>query len=324
MKRRRLLRFALAGVALPLWAQAPAPVMRRVGVLAPSTAAKEELTLTPFFAEMRRLGWIENQTIAYDRVYANDRHQDLPRLAVEMVARKPELIYAPPSVAAVAAKQATQTIPIIFGTGYDPVGAGLVSSLARPGGNVTGTITSADSLAAKRMELLREILPGVKRLGLLGDPSDPRFAIDRDALVPAARALGVTVVVAEVSNDAQLDAAMGKLIGSGVEAILVTTTITSNLRERIIGMANRARIPVIGGNEPVADAGALFVYGASVSRQLRRSAQLVDKMLKGAKPADIPVEQATTFELVINLKAAKALGIVIPPSLLNRADTVIQ
>ena len=310
--------------ALPLWAQVPAIVMRRVGVLAPSTQAKEEVTLKPFFDEMHRLGWIEGRTIVYDRVYANDRHQDLPKLAAEMVARKPELIYAPPQVAAIAAKQATQTIPIVFGTGANPVRSGLVTSLARPGGNVTGTtIQSIDSFAPKRVEILREILPGVRRLGLVGDPADPRFAGDRDALLPVASALDLTVVLGEVSNEAELDAAVGKLIASRVEVILAATTISSNLRDRIIALANAKRVPVIGG-DPLAESGALFTFGSSVSGQLRRSAQLVDKVLNGTKPADIPVEQPTMFELVINLRAAKALGIVVPQSLVNRADRVIQ
>ena len=220
MNRRRLLRFAIgAGVAARaalVWAQGPAAGLRRVGVLAPSTRAKEEVTLKPFFDEMRRLGWIEGQTVAYDRAYADDRHQDLPRLAAELVARKPELIYAPPQGAAMAAKQATGTIPIVFGTGTDPVGTGLVSSLAHPGGNVTGVVSVIDSLAPKRVGLLREMLPGAKRIGLLGDPTDPRLTIKRNALAPVAKARGLTIVVGEASNPAEFDAAVAKLIGQGV------------------------------------------------------------------------------------------------------------
>ena len=330
MNKRRILRYVIGiGVgasarALPLWAQAPAANMRRVGVLAPSTRAKEEIILKPFFDEMRRLGWIEGQTIAYDGAYADDRHQDLPRLAGELVARKPELIYAPPQVAAVAARRATATIPIVFATGNDPVGAGLVSSLARPGGNATGVVNVVDSLAPKRVELLRQILPGAKRIGLLGDPTDPRLKFDRDALAPVATALGLTIVVAEASNPVEFDAAVAKLIGQGVDVILATTSITNSLRGRLIELANRRRVPVVGGIAPMAEAGGLFTYGASLAVQFRRSAQLVDKVLKGAKPADIPVEQATKFELVVNLKAAKALGIAIPRSILSRADEVIQ
>ena len=323
-----MLRFTVgvgvASRALPLWAQAPAADIRRVGVLAPSTRAREEVTLKPFFDEMRRLGWIEGQSIAYDRAYADDRHQDLPRLAAELVARKPELIYAPPQIAAVAARQATRTIPIVFATGIDPVRAGLVSSLGRPGGNATGVISVVDSLTPKRVELLREILPGAKRIGLLGDPTDPRWSIDRDALAPVASALGLTIAFAEASNPAEFDAAVAKLIGQSVDAIVAITSISSNMRTRLIELANRKHVPVVGALAETAEAGGLFSYAASIPRQIGRSAQVVDKVLNGAKPADIPVEQPTKFELVINLKAAKALGIAIPQSVLSRADEVIR
>ena len=237
--------------------------------------------------------------------------------------RKPELIYAPPSVAAVAARQATRTIPIVFATGADPVGAGLVSSLARPGGNATGVVTVAESLAPKRLELLHEILPGAKRVGLLSDPTEPISAVDRSRVALAATALGLTIVEVEMSSAGELDAAVAKLIGQGVDVILNTSTIASNLRGRLIELANRRRLPVVGASM-LFEAGALFSYSPSLADQLRRSAQLVDKVLKGAKPADLPVEQPTKFELVINLKTAKALGLTIPQSLLLRADDVIQ
>jgi putative ABC transport system substrate-binding protein len=328
VNRRRLLRVAIgvgmSACGLPLWAQAPSVNMRRVGVLAPSTQAKEEVTLKPFFDEMRQLGWVEGQNIVYDRAYADDRHQDLPRLAAELVARNPELIYAPPQPAAVAARRATRTIPIVFATGTDPVGAGLVSSLAHPGGNATGVVNVVDSLAPKRVELLRQILPGAKRIGLLGDPTDPRLAHERGVLVPVASALGLTIVVGEASNPVEFDAAVAKLIGQGVDVIFATTSITLNLRGRLIDLANRKRVPVVGGLAALAESGALFTYGASLADQFRRSAQLADKVLKGAQPADIPVEQPTKFELVINLKTAKALGLTISQSLLVRADEVIQ
>ena len=328
MNRRRILYLAIgvgvAGRALPLWAQGLAANMRRVGVLAPSTRANEEVTLKPFFDEMRRLGWIEGQTIAYDRDYADDRHQDLARLAAELVARKPELIYAPPQVAAMAVSRATRTIPIVFAAGSDPVGAGLVSSLARPGGNATGIIGVVDSLAPKRVELLREILPGAKRIGLLGDPTVPYWTLDRNALAPVATALGLMIVVGEASNPVEFDAAVAKLIAQSVDVIVANSAIATNRRRRLIELANQRRVPVVGAGAPMVEAGALFAYGASLPDQLRRSAHVVDKVLKGAKPADLPVEQPTKFELVINLKVAKALGIVIPPSVLSRADEVIQ
>ncbi len=328
MAQRRLvlltLGAGLSGHAPVLRAQAPGANLRRVGVLAPSTRVREEVTLKPFFDQMRELGWIEGQTIAYDWVYADDQMALLPRLAAELVARKPELIYAPPMPSALAAKRATGTIPIVFGVGRDPVAAGLVVSLARTGGNVTGIAANFDSLAPKHLELLNAIRPGAKRIGFVGDPSDVQFNLDRAALGPAAKALGLSITVAEGSNPAEFDAALATLIAQGVEAIYGSGPLVFNLRGRLIELASSKRLPVIGHVAPVAEAGALFSFGASLADQLRRSAQMVDKILKGGKPADIPVEQPTLFELVVNLKTAKALGITVPRTFLLRADRVIE
>ena len=329
MKARRLILLsisaALAGHVALLRAQSATVAIRRVGVLVPSTRAKEEVILEPFFNEMRRLGWVEGQNIAYDWVYADDQDELLPRLAAELVARKPDVIYAPPRSSAVAAKRVTQTIPIIFAVVTDPLGTGLVRSFARPGANVTGLSNLADSLAPKRVQLLREILPGAKRLGLLGDPTDPSTKFDQKALAPVGSALGLTIVVAGTSNPVDFDAAVIKLVGERVDAIFTAaSTLTFSLRGRLIELANRKHLPVIGHRPQMADDGALFAYGPSQAGQIRRSAYLVDKVLKGAKPADIPVEQPTEFELVVNMKTAKALGITIPPSILLRADRVIE
>ena len=327
MNLRRLLVLAmgvgLAGhVGLP-WAQTATTGMRRVGVLVPSTRAKEEIILEPFFDEMRLLGWVEGQNIAYDRVYADDQQQTLPRLAAELVARRPDLIYAPPSAAAVAAKRATPTIPIVFGSTVNPVALGLVMDLAHPGGNVTGVSGSFELLGLKRAELFQQILPRAKRLGLLGEPG--RMSKDEAATFAAGvAALGLSLVVAEAVNPVELEAAVARLADQRVDGILAQATIAINHRARVIELANRARLPVVGALAQWADAGALFSYGSSLAAQLRRSAYLVDKVLKGAKPADIPVEQPTVFELVVNLKTAKALGIKVPQSILLRADRVIE
>jgi len=315
---------SLAGHAARLRAQGSAGSVRRVGVLAPSTPAKEEVTLKPFFDQMRDLGWVEGQNIAYDRVHADDQHETLPRLAAELVARKPELIYALQNNAALAAKQATQTIPIVFGVATDPVGLGLVTSLARPGGNVTGMSSTSAPLAPKRVQLLREILPGVKRIGFLADANNPLAKLDQQALAPIAASLGLTIIAAEAANPREFDAAVGSLVATRVDAILVTSVLATNVRARLIELANQKRIPVVASVARIADAGALFSYGASTPDYLRRSALVVDKILKGAKPADLPVEQPIVFELVVNLKAAKALGIAIPRSILLRADRVIE
>jgi putative ABC transport system substrate-binding protein len=329
MNQRRLLIFtlgvSLSGHAALLWAQTTKGRMRRVGVLATSTHANEEISLKPFFDQMRQLGWVEGENIDYDLAYADDRQEMLPKPAAELVARKAEVIYAPPTVAAAAAKQATQTIPIVFGLAADPVGTGLVTSLARPGGNVTGISGIGASLGPKRVEILREILPGAKRLGLLGDPTDPNKELDQQALAPLVAALGVTIIVAKAANPVEFDAAVASLAADRVDAIYTGgSAISYRMRARLIELANQKGVPVIGNNAQFADAGALFAYGASSADRLRRSALLVDKILKGAKPAGIPVEQPTEFELVVNKRAAKALGITIPQSILERAHRVIE
>ena len=297
--------------------------MRRVGALVPSTRAKEEITLRPFFDEMRQLGWVDGRNIAYDWVYADDHQEALPRLAAELVARKPEVIYAPPTVSALAAKQATQSIAIVFGTLSNPVSLGLVTSLARPGGNVTGVSSSFELLGLKRAELFLQILPRAKRLGLLSEPG----RISKDDALGFAKGLaarGLSLIVAEAANPAELEAALGRLADQRVDGILIESALATNLRARVIELANASRLPVIWNLAQMADAGALFGSGSSRAGNLRRSAQLVDKILKGAKPADIPVEQATVFELVVNLKTAKALGIKVPQAILLRADRVIE
>ena len=324
MRRRACVAVALA-VAFPLLrAETASARLRRVGVLAPSTRAREEVTLKPFFDRMRELGWVEGSTILYDRAYANDQHQNLERLAAELVARRPDVIYAPPLPAALAAKRATSTVPIVFATGTNPVGIGLVQSLSRPGANVTGIISVVDSLAPKGLELLHEVLPQATRLGLVGDPADPRFVLDQTSLRPAAASLGIEVVLAEASNPAVLEAAIESLLRQRLDAILTNSSLTFNMRHRVVELTRPKRLPVIGHRGEMADAGALFAYGASLTDQIRRSAQVVDKVLDGARPADIPVEQPTGFELVVNLRTARDFGIEVPASVLLRADRVIE
>ena len=327
MNQRRLIVLmfgaSLASHAGLLLAQAAPAGMRRVGVLVPSTRAKEEIILKPFFDEMRLLGWVEGQIIAYDRVFADDQQQTLTRLAAELVARRPDLIYAPPASAALAAKQATKTIPIVFGSLSNLVSLGLVTDLAHPSGNVTGVSSTFELLGLKRAELFLQILPRAKRLGLLGEPG--RMSKGEAASFAAGLAtLGLSLIVADAANPAELEAAVARLADQRVDGILAETTLANNLRARVIELANARRLPVVGALAQMADTGALFSYGSSRAGNLRRSAQLVDKILKGAKPADIPVEQSTVFELVVNLKTAKALGIKIPQSILLRADRVIE
>jgi putative ABC transport system substrate-binding protein len=297
---------------------------RRVAVLAPSTAEREAATLKPFFDEMQRLGWSEGRQVAYDRAFADDRHENLPRLAAALVARRPDLIYAPPSPAAVAAKGATSTIPIVFGTATDPVGTGLVHSLAQPGGNVTGICSVIDSLAPKSLEVLQQVLPGLRRVGLLGERQDARLRLDRDALVPLLAARGLQLTLAEATNPQGVDDAVERLLRERVEVVMTNSSLTFNLRERLAARFRAHRVALVGHRVEMVEAGALFSYGASLPEQLRASAQVVDRILKGALPRGIPVEQPTRFELAFNLGTARALGIDVPPTVRLRADRVIE
>jgi putative ABC transport system substrate-binding protein len=298
---------------------------RRVGILAPSTAATEEVVLKPFFEQMAERGWEEGKAVLYDRAFADDQQQRLMSLAVELVSRRPDVIYAPPTPAAIAAKMATDTIPIVFGAVWDPVGSGLVANLARPSANVTGISVFSESLGPKRLQLLREILPSVKRFGWLGDSTDPTTKSDRNSLEPFAASNGIAIVEAEGANPRELEVAIRRLVAERVDVIYTgTSPLIYNLRNRLIEIASNERVPVIAYRAQLADAGALLSYGASLREQIRRSALYVDKILRGAAPASLPVEQATTFELVVNVRTARQLGITVPTSILLRADRVIE
>ena len=326
--QRRLLLVALgaaiSGSPALLRAQASGGGMRRVGLLSAGTRANDDATHQPFFDQMRQLGWIEGQNIRYDRVYAEDRHQDLPRLTAELVLRQPGLIYATSTPAALAARHATRTIPIVFRNVGNPVGIGLVNSLARPGGNLTGISGISGALLPKRIEMLREILPGAKRFGVLVEPDDSMTRLIKGEFAPVAASLGLTIIIAEATKPADFDAAVAHLIAQRVDAIFGVSVLANSMRVRLIELANQKRLPVVGGLAWMAEAGGIFSYGALLADQMWRAAFVIDKILKGAKPADIPVEQPTVFELVVNLKAAKALGITIPQSILLRADRVIE
>ena len=316
---------AAGGCAIPVNAQPTQPALRRIVAFLPRRYGVNDDLNKPFFDEMQRLGWVEGQNIAYDRVYADDRMESLPQLAADIVARKPELILALSPPLAGAMKRATASIPMVFAVVVDPVGSGLVESLARPGGNATGITQSvAESLAPKRLDLLLEALPGIKRIGVLGNTSDPGSVTDQAALAPAASARGVSLIVANGTNPSEFDASVARLIEQRVQAIIVANGIAIGRRVQMIEMTAHARIAVIGFNHPMADAGALMSFGPSITDQIRRAALVVNKILRGAKPADIPVEAANLIELVDNQQSAKALGVKIPHSIVLRADRVIE
>jgi putative ABC transport system substrate-binding protein len=327
MDRRRFLLTSLAGaLAAPLAAEAqPTRKVYRVGYLtgiSPIAARPAEA----FRQGLHELGWVEGQNIVIDFRSADGKFDRLPSLAAELVRLKPDVIVAGATPVAVAAQNATGTIPIVmFGVG-NPVELGLIASLARPGGNVTGLSFSAGmDTFGKGLELLKEALPKVRRVAVLSNPANPAHAAAIRNVKAAAGSLGVQLHLLEAREPNQLDAAFAAMAKGRVDALLVVADGMFLLhRTRLAGLTAKNRLPSMHGLRENVEAGGLMSYGPSNVAMFRRAALFVDKILKGAKPADLPVEQPTTFELIINLKTAKALGLPIPPSLLARADQVIE
>lgn len=256
---------------------------------------------------------------------ADGKVERLAVLAAELVRLKVDAIVTAGTAAAQAARQATATIPIVMATSGDPVGVGLVASLARPGGNVTGVSTLNVELGAKRLQLAREVVPGASRLAILGDAGSPTSVSGIRETQAAARALGVHLHAVSVRGPAELDGAFSMIARERPAALIVTpSAVFFGERRRLATLAVKHRLPTVSGSREYAEAGGLIAYGADRAEALRRAAVYVDKILKGARPGDLPIEQPTTFELVVKLKTAKALGLTIPPSVLLRADQIIQ
>lgn len=315
------LALALALLAAPLFAEAqPAGKIARLGVL---LFGATDPNLDAFRQGLRELGHIEGRNLVIEYRAAEGNAERLPDLAVELVRLKPDVIFAAGGDVAPFAKHATATIPIVMVTSADPVKGGLIASLARPGGNVTGlTFLSAD-LAAKRIQFLKEAAPALTRVGLLRNPDHADDELEETQT--AARALGIQVHSLEVRRPADLEGAFQAAVRGRAQAIIVASSrqMTIN-RVRILELAERNTLPLVGGWGPWAQGGALISFGPDLDPLFRRAAIHVDKILRGAKPADLPVEQPTRFELVINLRTARALGLTIPPPLLQRADRVIE
>jgi putative tryptophan/tyrosine transport system substrate-binding protein len=282
-------------------------------------------TVDAFRQGLRELGYVEGQNIILEYRWAEGRIDQFPALAAQLVQLKVDLIVVSSTPAALAAKQATATIPIVMTVGADPVGSGLVASLRRPGGNVTGLSNLAEDLIAKLVELLKAAIPRVSRVAVLANPRNqvhPTFLRGVDA---AARALNVQLFPMKARDPAEFDGAFSAMVRERVGALIVLPDPTFvSARKEIVDLAAKKRLPAIYGFREFADAGGLMAYGVNLADNFRRAARYVDKILKGAKPADLPVEQPTRFELVINLKTARALGLTIPQSVLARADHVIQ
>jgi putative ABC transport system substrate-binding protein len=273
---------------------------------------------------LRELGWIEGRTITIEYRWAEGRPERFAEIAAEFVRLKVDLIFALGTEATLAAKRATAVIPIVFPVAGDPVGTGIVASLARPGGNVTGLSNLAADLASKRLEMLREVFPGLDRLAIMANVSGPGAVLEMHEFQAAARALGLEVVSLEIRRTQDIAPALESLKGRANALYVVGDPLANLNRTRINTFALVARLPTIYVQREYVEAGGLMSYGPNYPDLNRRAADHVDKILRGAKPADIPVEQPTKFDLVINLVTARALGLTVPPTLLARADEVIE
>ncbi len=317
---------ALGILTAPLVAAAqPAARVPRIGFLWSSPSSRPSPLLEAFQQGMRDLGWAEGRNIAIEYRSSEGRLERLPDLAAELVRLKVDLIVAVATPGAGAARRATATIPIVMVGVGDPVGLGYVASLARPGGNVTGLSSLSVDLGPKRLELLKEAIPSVSRVSIMWNPGDPARALEFRETQAAAGRLGLRLQAAEVRNSDEMERAFSGMTREPPDALIVQQDpFTIFHRARIADLAFKSRVPAISTFREFAEAGGLMTYGTNLAELYRRAAAFVDKILKGAKPADLPVEQPTKFELVINLKTAKALGLAIPPSVLIRADHVIQ
>jgi ABC-type uncharacterized transport system substrate-binding protein len=321
--RRAFLAGAVALLAAPLAAESqPAGKVYRIGILVPGSTSPQ---IHAFREGLRDLGYVEGQNLAIEYRSAEDRLERLAGLAAELVTLKVDIIYANVTPAAQAAKNATQTIPIVFGASSDPVDYGLVASLARPGGNITGLSNTGADLSGKRLELLKEGVPGISRIAVLWNSANPIMARQLRETEVAAQVLGAQLQVVDVRGPDDFARAFRAVaMGRPGALVVLADFLTMNHRGRIAEFATKNRLPAISEFREFAAAGCLMAYGPSAPDLGRRAAVLVDKILKGAQPGDLPIEQPTKFELVINLKTAKALGLTIPPSLLLRADQIIE
>ena len=297
----------------------------RIGRLSPTSAAADVRVGEAFEQGLHDLGWIDGRNVTTERRFADGNPRRLSELAAELVRLKVDVIVAGSTPAIVAARNATATIPIVMVTTGDPVASGLVKSLARPGGNITGLTALGQALNAKRLELLKEAVPGATRFAVLGNPTFPDTTPAVKGVHTAAQALGVQLRVVEVRDPGELDKAFAAMRSDRVKGLMVLADPMFNAhRRQIVELAGKSLLPAMYGLREFSDAGGLMFYGAGLPDMWRRAAYFVDKILKGAKPADLPVEQPTKFELVINLKTAKELGLTIPQSILLRADQVIE
>jgi len=314
-----------AAAAWPLGARAQQSAkLPIIGYLGPNTRSVDGPRIDAFLERLRELGWFEGRTMAIEYRWAEGRNEHLADMAAELVRRKVDVIVTSATPPTSAAKQATSIIPIVFAAVGDPVGAGLVESLARPGGNATGLSLQQTDAVGKRLELLREAIPALRRLAIMANGGNASARLELREAEATARALGIESIVSDVRHREDIAPAFDALRGR-VDALYVCNDplVTTN-RVRIVTLALGSRLPSGYGFREYVEAGGLMSYGANFLDLYRRTAELVDKVLRGTRPADLPVEQPTKFDLIINQVTAKALGIEVPPTLLARADEVIE
>jgi putative tryptophan/tyrosine transport system substrate-binding protein len=323
-RRKFLATLGGAAAAWPLAARAQqAGKLPTIGFLVSGTPSSHSQWVAAFVRRLQELGWIEGRTVAIEYRWAEGRTERAAEIAAEFVRLKVDVIVTSATVVVIASKQATSVIPIVFMAG-DPVGTGLVASLARPGGNATGLSLQQTETAGKRLELLREVVPGLGRLAILANVGNPKSVLEMGEVQTAARTLGLEVITLEIRRGADIVPAFEALKGRAEALYVVLDPLVNTHRIRINTLAMAARLPTVHGSREGVEAGGLMSYGTNFLDVFRLAADYVDKILRGAKPGDIPVEQPTKFDLVINLTTAKALGLTIPESFLLRADEVIE
>ena len=326
MKRREFI--AGLGGAAAAWPLAARGQQREklptIGFLGAASASAMKSWLDAFVARLRELGWIEGRTVAIEVRWAEGRRERVAEIAAEFVQLKVDVIVTSATPPTLAAKQATAVIPIVFAAVSDPVGPGLVASLARPGGNVTGLANQTSDTAGKKLELLREAVPGLRRLAIMANVGNPASVLEMGEVQATARTLGLEVTTSEIRRAEDIAPAFEALKDRADALYLGPDPLMNTNRTRVNILAVGARLPTMQGAREYVEAGGLMSYGPNFADQFRRVADFVDRILRGTKPADIPVEQPTKFDLVINLTTAKALRLEVPASLLARADEVIE
>lgn len=326
MKRREFIA-VLGGsaAAWPLVAQGQQLAkLPTIGFLGSLSVAAQSTWTSAFVQRMHELGWVDGRNVAIEYRWAEGRRERFAEIAAEFVRLDVSVIVTAGTDAVMAAKRITSDIPIVFGTAGDPVGTGLVASLARPGGNVTGLSNESADLADKRLALLREVVPGFRRLGIMANVGSAIGVHEMAEVQAAVRTLGIEAVAAEIRRAEDIAPAIAALKGHVDALYVVTEPLVNTNRIQINTLALDAQLPTVHGQKPYVEAGGLLSYGANIPVLFRRAAELVDKILRGTKPANIPVEQPTKFDLVINLRTARALGLIVPDKLLALADEVIE